>query len=451
MTTQSIQTNPASTAARADDPGREGRVGLMLIGGFFGLFLGWAALAPLDAAVVGQGSIMIDGNRQTVQHRDGGSIAAISVKEGQRVKAGDMLIDFSAHELIAEERSMAGLVIELEASRERLTAELDGRSTLREPASWASMSAEDRAAAQVVLKRQTAELAAARAAYSGQVQVIGSRGAQLSVRSQGYQEELATIDRRTALLEEELQAMRALAAEGFAPTARVRSLERAKAELDAQRIEITSQMNQAIEGKAESGAQALSLRQERREAAAAELRAVSERLIDATPKLAALRGRLERAKVRAPTDGVVVGLAFHNKGAVVGPGERILEIVPDRADLVVEARIAPRDGDDLVAGAKAQVHFVALDGRNLSRADGTVRRVSADSFRDERTGQPFFLADIVVPQQELDRLAKARGQDSLPLRPGLPAEVVVPMRKRTALQYLLEPLDQSIWRSFREH
>jgi HlyD family secretion protein len=118
---------------------------------------------------------------------------------------------------------------------------------------------------------------------------------------------------------------------------------------------------------------------------------------------------------------------------------------------VVEAHIAPQDADDLVVGERALVRFVALERRRFSQANGVVQRVSADSFRDERTGRDYFLAEIAVSPSEMSRLAASRNEARVPLRPGLPAEIVVPVRKRTALQYLLEPLDQSLWRSFREH
>ncbi|MDX2233479.1 MAG: HlyD family type I secretion periplasmic adaptor subunit [Hyphomonadaceae bacterium] len=434
-----------------DDPAIEARWGYTLIAVFFGAFLGWAMFAPLDAAVVGQGAVKVSGNREVIQHRDGGVIARIAVAEGDKVARGQVLMDLAAHELIAQERALAGLVLELEASRERLTAELEGRSVMNRPASWSTLSPADKAMADEVFTRQSQELRARTGAYSGQAAVIDRRTSQLATRSQGYRDELVALDRQGVLVDEELKAMRELAEEGFAPLARVRALERTRAEIDARRIEVASQMAQASEGVGESQAQVVSIRQDRREAAAAELRQVSERLIDAIPKLAEVRGAVERAQVRAPTSGTVVGLAFFNDGAVVAPGERIADIVPDQSELVVEAKVSTHDADDLAIGDKAEVRFTAFEGRSFARANGGITRISADSFQDERSGAEYFKVQVQVGVEELQRLAQKRGETTLPLRPGLPAEIVVPIRKRTALQYIMEPLDQSVWKSFREH
>lgn len=433
-----------------DDPRFEGRLGGIVIILFFGIFLGWAILAPLDAAVVGQGSVKVSGNREVVQNRDGGAITRIAVAEGDRVERGQVLIDLAAHELIAQERALAGLVLELEASRERLTAELQG-GQMKRPDSWKTLPEGDRQLAEDIFARQAQELRARNGAFSGQAAVIARRTDQLSVRSAGFKDELVALERQGALVEEELTAMRSLEEEGFAPMARVRALERTKAEIEARRIEVTSQMGQAGAGVGESRMQVVSIRQDRREAAAAELRQVAERLTDAIPKLAEIRSAVERAKVRAPTSGTVVGLAFFNDGAVVAPGERMMDIVPEQAELVVEAKVSTHDADDLALGDRAEVRFTAFEGRSFARAHGAVSRISADSFQDERTGAEFFKVQVQVGPAELQRLAHKRGEKSLPLRSGLPAEIVVPIRKRTALQYIMEPLDQSVWKSFREH
>lgn len=438
-------------STRSPDPTLEARLGLGLIGLFFVGFLGWAAFAPLDAAVVGQGVVKVSGHRQIVQHRDGGAVTRIAVVEGARVRAGDVMIDFATHELIAQERALAGLMLELEASRERLRAELSGRTTMQEPETWATLPASDRPLADSVFERQSRELRLRVSAEYGQVSVLRQRGVQQGTRADGARDTVVALDRQAELVREELKAMRELAQEGFAPMARVRALERTEAEIEARRIETLSQMRQAVEGRRETALQANALQYEGREDASAELRLVEERLVEVMPKLVAVRGQMERAQVRAPVDGAVVGLTVFNVGAVVGPGERILDIVPDRADLVVEANISPTDADDLKVGDRAQVRFVALERRRFAQADGIVRRVSADSFRDERSGRDYFLAEVAVPPVEMKRLAARRHEARVPLRPGLPAEIVVPVRKRTALQYLLEPLDQSLWRSFREH
>jgi HlyD family secretion protein len=137
----------------------------------------------------------------------------------------------------------------------------------------------------------------------------------------------------------------------------------------------------------------------------------------------------------------------HTVGGVIGPGERVMEIVPEGQDLIIEAQVRPQDADDLAPGQRTEVRITAFGGRRLPIVYGAVRQVSADRFTDERSGEGYFLTQIVVSQEELARLTRAAGRR---LRAGLPAQVIIPTRSRTALQYLVEPLDQTLWRSLRE-
>jgi HlyD family secretion protein len=153
--------------------------------------------------------------------------------------------------------------------------------------------------------------------------------------------------------------------------------------------------------------------------------------------------------MRAPVAGIIVGLHVNTVGGVIRPGEAVMDIVPEGQDLIVEAQIRPEDADDLRPGQTSEVRITAFSGRAMPMLEGSVQRISADRFVDERSGQAYFLVNVAVAQSELEQYAGDAGIEAQ-LRPGLPAEVVVPTRKRTALQYLLEPLNQSLWRSFRE-
>jgi HlyD family secretion protein len=302
--------------------------------------------------------------------------------------------------------------------RARLTAERRGSGALQPPAEWAALPPDDRAVADAAFERHQRE------ARSGSWSAYDARIV-------GYRGEIASLNRQESLLNEELSGMRELAAEQLVPMTRVRALERSLAELQGRRSELTSMI--------------ASTQQERYE----DLRTVDARLAELTPQLAGARERLELTRLRAPTEGVVVGLTVHTVGGVVGAGDRLMDIVPTGQDLIVEARVGPEAADDLEPGQSTEVRITAFGGRNLPIVHGSVRQVSADRFTDERTGQGYFLAQVVVPPEEIARLQAMAG-DSRRLRPGLSAQVVIPTRKRTALQYLLEPLNQTLWRSLRE-
>jgi HlyD family secretion protein len=444
------ESNLFEDARRDDGAWREGRIGLWLILLFFGVFGLWAGCAPLDAGVVATGEVKVAGNRQVVQHPTGGVISRVAVREGAHVEEGQLLIELSSVELSAQERALAAQAIELEASRARLLAESTGAAALVRPASWATLPQEYHDLADAVLARQQRELEVRTASLDAQQAVLDQRQRQDSARIAGFHAQIASVDTQSRLIREELSGLRELEAEGFAAPVRVRAAERTEAELTGRRAELAGLIEQSRAGQGETRLQGLSIREERSQSVAEEMRLTETQLATVLPELQAVRVQLERTRVRAPTSGVVMGLAFFNAGAVVGAGEHILELVPDEQDMVLAVRVRPMDADNVRPGLVTHVRMAAFEGRQMPQVSGQVQRISADRFEDERSGESFFSVDIKVSQAEMERLERAAGH-TLAVSPGLPVEVVIPLRKRTALQYLLEPLSQSIWRSFREN
>ncbi len=352
-----------------DDAGRgEIRAGLIALGVFFVAFGGWASFAPLDAAVVASGVVVVSGNRQTVQHRDGGVVSRLAVAEGDRVARGQVLVELGAPELVAQEQALLSQAVDLQMQRARLTAEQSGARGLVAPPEWAAFTPDDRAIADAAFERHQRE-------------VVGGSWSAYDARIQGYIGEIASIRRQETLLGEELTGMRALAEQEMAPLTRVRALERSLAELQGRRAELSAQI--------------ASTQQERYEA----LRRVQALLAELAPQLAGARERLEQTRLRAPADGRVVGLAVHTIGGVVGPGERLMDIVPEGQELIVEAQVRPDDADDLEPGQTTEVRITAFGGRNLPIVHGAVRQISADRFTDERTGSAYFLVQVAVPRE----------------------------------------------------
>ncbi|MFT3727224.1 MAG: HlyD family type I secretion periplasmic adaptor subunit [Terricaulis sp.] len=443
---------PAQTEAQIDDgASREGTFGIALIVLFFGFFGLWAAFAPLDAGIVANGEIKLSGNREVIQHRDGGVISRISVHEGDHVRAGQLLVELSATELAAQESALATQAIELEASRARLLAESAHKTTFDRPASWAGLPPEYVDVAEAVYQRQLGELSNSLSSTGVRASVMSQRQVETGARIAGYRQQIASIDAQAASINQELEGLRALEADGFAAPTRVRAVERTAEELQGQRAELNGLLQQAQASIGENRLESISVHQDRASQIAEELRTTDARYADIAPRLQATRVALEATRVRAPTDGRVVGLEFFNPGAVVRPGEKILELVPDEHRLVMEVKIRPNDADNVHPGQEALVRFSAFEGRRMPYANGRVERISADRFEDQRTGQPYFLADVSVSVAEQRRLATAAGMRELPLSPGLPVEVIIHQRQRTALQYLTEPLSQAVWRSFREN
>lgn len=436
--------------AASDDARTDIRAGIIVLAAFFIGFLGWAAFTPLDAAVVAPGVVVVSGNRQTVQHREGGVVSKLLVRDGQQVERGQVLIELAAGEAAAREQALTAQVIELEARRARLVAEAAGADKIERPASWEGMPEDHVALADATLARHQAELDARDTSMSAQVDVLRQRQRQLQARIAGYEQQITASQRQEALLEEELTGMRTLAEKNLIPLPRVRALERAQADLMGQRGEYQAQIEQSRAAIGETRLQILSLRSDRREDEAAELRDVDTRLADARPQLAAAREQLERTRLRAPAAGTVVGLAVFTEGGVIRPGERVLDIVPQDQPLVVEAKVRPEDADDIFPGLTTEVRITAFHGRALPLVHGEVKLISADRILDERTGESYFRTEVEVSQQELDAALDSIEGARRGLSAGLPAEVIVPTRQRTALDYLIEPLTASLRRSFRE-
>ena len=439
---------PTEELREADDPRRDIRTGSVIGFLFFVVLLGWAALAPLDAGVYAQGSIAVSGNRQAVQHRQGGTVGTILVREGQKVRAGQTLVEMAAPDLRATERALTTEYFSLVAQRARLLAERTGSSNFLPPIEFLNLSAEDRPIAEQAVQLQRAQLQARSGSLSAQSSVLGQRARQLTEQQTGFAQQRASVREQQRIINEELVGLKELEKKGFASMNRVRALERGLEELRGREAALTSEIARAGEGKGETSMQSLSLRKTSLEEVAAELRDTQTRLSDILPKLIGAREQMQNLTLRAPTSGQVVGLAVFTVGGVVTPGQTLMEIVPDTRKLVIQAQVNPTDADDVYQGQKAQVRFLSVHDRTLPMLEGTVRTISADRLKDEKSGQTFFEAEIEVAPNELAKVREVLGQGQL--RPGLPVEVVLSTRKRTALNYLLEPLTVHFWRALRE-
>lgn len=439
---------PQAATGGIDDPKRDVRTGGIIAFLFFVVLLGWAALAPLDAGVYAQGTVAVSGNRQSVQHREGGVVTAINAREGQTVRAGQLLVEMAAPDLRAAERALTSDYLTLLAQRSRLMAERAGQRSFAAPPEFAGLKPEDRSLAVQALQLQRAQLSAKQGALSAQQSVLGQRSSQLREQQSGYTQQRSSLREQQRIMEDELRGLRELEKKGFAATNRIRAGERMQEELRGREAAMAAEVARASEGMGETRMQSISIRSSSLEEVATELRDTQAKLSETLPKLISAREQLQRSMVRAPASGTVVGLSIFTVGGVVAPGQTLMDIVPQDRKLIIQAQVDPRGADDVYQGQQAQVRFTSVEDRTLPLLTGRVRTISADSFTDEKTGQSFFRAEVEVPPAELAKVRDVLGQGRL--RPGLPVELVMAMRKRTALDYLLEPLGHHLWRSMRE-
>lgn len=429
-----------------DSPRPEWMLGIGIIVVFFVGFLGWAAFAPLDAGAFAQGQVSVSGNRQAVQHRDGGVVGALMVAEGDKVRRGQVLVRLNAGELTASERGAASQVFALLAQRSRLIAERDRLPTLPIPPEFAGLPPEDQALADEAMRLQRLQYAARGAGRSTETGVLNQRIGQLRDQMDGYQRQIEANATQQRLIAEELEGLRSLAAQGYAPLTRVRALERTAAALEGEQGSLRAQVARTREQIGEARLQTLGVSTKLNEDVAEQLRQVEIQLNDLRPKMIELRDQLARAEIRSPATGQVVGLSVFTPGGVIQPGQTLMEVVPDEASQVIVAQVDPADIDNLRVGLDTEVRFPGLRERNPPIVHGRVTRISADSFTDEKTGRSHYRAEVVVPQSELEKLGAAARS----IRAGMPVQVVMLTRKRTVLAYLVEPLLQSLWRSGSE-
>lgn len=450
MTQLLILPTAAANQPALANPMRDIRVGLIAAAIFFLGFLGWAAFARLDAAAFAQGTLVVSGQRQSVQHRDGGVVGKIHVREGQRVERGQLLMTLAAAEVRAQERALASQAIRLLAQRARLEAEQMGATTVPAPREFATLAPEDRAEAALAMKLQQTELNARAAVLAAQRGALGERAAQSGEQGRGYGEQAISAREQLRLIDEQIAALNPIAEKGFVSKTRMRELERVRAELQGQRGQFAASVAQSQGAARESRIQMLEAERTFRERTASDLRDVENSLGEVMPKWTAARDQLERTAIRAPATGAVVGLSIFTPGGVIAPGQKLMDIVPERQPLRIQARIVPDDADDLKVGQNTLVKFSGLHERTLPNLEGTLTRLSADSFTDEKTGQSYFTGEVTVPLSQLKLIQQVRGKDFM-LRAGMPVQILVPLSKRTALDYALEPLIGSFWSSFREH
>lgn len=437
---------PASPVKVTDAPRRELIVGGVIIGVFFVLFLGWAAFAPLDAGAYAHGQISVSGNRQAVQHREGGTVSVLHVKEGDRVTKGQTLLELSTGELTAAERGVTGQVYGLLAQRARMIAERDRLSAIPTPAEFAGLTGDDKAIADEAMRLQRLQYGARRTGRSTQTGVLTQRIGQLDQQVIGLQRQIDSNVEQRRLIGEELDGIKSLQAQGYAPMNRVRALERNAAALDGELGSLRAQVARAGEAEGETRLQMLGVGTQMNEDIAEQLRQTDIQLNELRPRMMELRAQIARAQIRSPATGQIVGLTAFTEGGVIGAGQTIMEVVPDDASQIIVASVSPEDIDNLRTGLLTEIKFPGLRERSTPILHGRVTKLSADSFTDEKSGRSYFRAEVVLPPSELVRLGPLADH----IKPGMPAEVVVILRKRTALQYLIEPLTRSLWRTGSE-
>lgn len=418
------------------------RKGYVVVGIALGAGGLWSVIARLDSAVVAHGSVVVESDRKAVQHLEGGLVEAIAVRDGADVKTGEILLRLDTTQAAAQ-RSVARLgVLQALGEEARFTAEIDRLDHVTFPSELLE-AAESKEARRVMLDQERL-FKERRSTQNLEVSILKERLTQSEKQYQSSEAQREAAIGQAASINDELGNLRPLADKGYVAATRINPLKRSLTELQGRMRSLEADMARLAVANDEIRLQMNQIGLRATEEASSRLAECRVKLADAREKLRIAEDVLARAEVRAPRAGRVVASKIHTVGAVVKPGETLMEIVPQDDDLIVTAKVSPMDVNNLHPGMAAEVRLPSFKGRSTPFTVGEVKSVGADALRDEVLQQMVYELRVSVSASGFPPKVRAK------LRPGMPAEVYVPTGERTAIAYLMQPLTDSMRSSFRE-
>ncbi len=400
----------------------------------------WAMTAEISGAVIAPGSVVVERHVKKIQHRDGGIVSQINVRNGDTVKAGDVLIVLDDTQLKASLGVIRSQLIELTGRSARLEAERDGGNELNFPKDFSELGPD----AQRIIAGEQRLFRANEQTRKGQVEQLTLRIEQLESEIEGLRSQRVAKTAELSLMHKELKEVRKLFKRQLTPASRVYAMERESTRLQGEKGRLTSQIARAEGQISEIRVQILGIEQSVRSDAQKELRDIDARVTELREREVAAQDQLNRVELRAPLTGIVHELAVHTLGGVITAAEPVMLIVPEGDDLSVKAHIAPSDIDQIQPGQVSRLRFSAFSQQNTPEIDGRVRKVSADVTIDPDNGQRYYVGDIEIDENYQSKLG------DLKILPGMPVEVFITTRQRTAMSFLAKPFVDQLSRAFRE-
>lgn len=432
-------------------PAIEPGIGKFVFMGFFILLafvagsIYWAFSSKLDGAVVAPASFVVEGNRKTVEHLDGGMIHAILVADGEYVEKGQPLVQLDSTDIDVDLNVLGSQLGELSVRRARLLAQIEGRETFDEAEALAlfhdGMNPLHWRPAYLTQKQLFDAEARAR---QTEVQIMAQRVTSLKDQISGLEEQRTSNRKQLEITAEEVAGLNTLLEQGLVTANRVSARRIEMERLTGIDANLRTQRSQAENQIRELDLTSLSQQKLRDESIATELAAVDAQLALVVPQFSGIAERRKRVQILAPATGRVVNLAVTTTGGVIRPGEAILDIVPEDQALIIEARVKTGDIDKLRIGQSTRVRLSAFAQADVPEATGEIFDISADSLEDERSGEEYFLARVKLDAEQPAAVA------NLDLVPGMPADLFVQTGERTALSYLSQPISDRLARTFIE-
>ncbi|MDF3048236.1 MAG: HlyD family secretion protein [Candidatus Midichloriaceae bacterium] len=417
------------------------KFGFAVIGIGLAIFVVWGGTAPLDSAALAEGIVSVAGHRKTVQHLEGGVIEKILVEDGQMVKEGEVLIKLNDANTKSQKQIISSQLNFANAMYARLLAEQSGADQIIWDEKMFDFSDPE---IKQILQTQEHLFKYRMNEMHANYAILNERIAQSQEEIIGLEARKASYISQSKLIAEELKNTEELFAKGLALRPRLLELRRHADELTATLAETKSRIASAREAIAENKLRILNIENERQKEIAREIKETHQLSLDLTEKYNAISDVVERSEIKSPVDGIVTDMQYHTIGGVITSGHKILDIIPQDGNLIVEAKVKLQDIDSIYPGLLAKVQLGAYKSRLVPRIEGKVIYVSADKSTDQQ-GNSFYITRIEIDEAQFNRLSA-----TIKLHPGMPVTVFIVKGTRTFLEYLISPIRDSFFKAFKE-
>lgn len=417
-------------------------VGFLSVLLMVGVVGGWANFTHLNGAVIAPATIMVETYSKKVQHKEGGIVGEIRVKDGDRVEIGQALVVLDNTETKSELAIIDGLLDEALAKRARLEAQRDLSSVIVFPDEILARANEPGVAA--IMAGQSKLFNARLQAIAGKKEQLNQQIGQLTEQIGGLESQRVSKEKQLTLISAELTDLKDLQTKGLVPVSRVMAMDRETARLDGERGELVASKASAEARIAEVRVQILQIDEEDLSQTLTELREIEGKVAELKERKLAVASRLERMVIKSPITGDVYQLAVHTVGGVIGPGEPLMLIVPEADELILQAQVMPQDIDKVRTGQIAHIRFPAFNSRLTPEVAAEVTQISADTSRIDASSPPFYSVRLMISATELAKLGDNK------LKPGMPAEAFIQTEAQTPMTYFLKPLTDQFAHALRE-
>lgn len=407
-----------------------------------GFFILWGGFAPLDSAAIAPGFVALSGNHKTIQHLEGGVIDRILVKEGDLVKEGHPLIILNETAAKARLQMIISQLRFEKAIEKRLLAEQSNSISI----DYADPILEQNLPeVQKIIKTQNALFKTRVQSIKGKLDILSQKIIQYKEQIKGLEVMHQALEAQSLIIQEQVASMQTLFDKAYAPKTDLLELKKRSLEIEGQLGEIKGNIASVYESVAETQLQMLDLENDHQKEINDQLQKTQSQVADLQEQYQAAEDVLMRTVIKAPQSGVITGLQYHTISGVIPPGAKIMNIIPQNDELIIEAHVMPKDIESIKIGLKAKVQLSAYKNRLVPRVNGEVIYFSADRIENEKNGQIYYIARIRIPQEILNKI-----NYDVKLYPGMPADVFLVKGERTFLQYLLSPITDSFHRAFKE-